>query len=64
MASDLLKALGEGGESTEPDMAGAKQRAAKDVLRALKGGDASALSAALERHYEACSGSELEDEAY
>jgi hypothetical protein len=55
----LLLALGKPGAEEEDDdggddLGGAKQRAAGDVLSALKGGDAGALSAALERHYAAC----------
>jgi len=57
MPSDLMTALKGAPVAAEPDdMGGAKQRAAKDVLRALKSGDAAALSSALERHYSACSG--------
>ena len=70
MPSDLLKALGGGSSDDEgpASMGGAKQRAAKDMMRALKSGDAGAFSAALERHYSACgmgsSDSESDDEAY
>lgn len=39
-----------------------KKRAAKDVLSALEAGDAGALSAALEAHYEACQGGHGKDE--
>ena len=68
MASELLKALGGGSEapvaeSPEPDMAGAKQRAAKDMMRAMASKDAAAFSAALERHYAAC-GMGQDDEEY
>jgi hypothetical protein len=62
----LLAALGKAGgedEESEPSDVGVKARAAKDVLRAVKSGDASALSAALERHYSAC-GMGSDDEAY
>jgi DNA-binding GntR family transcriptional regulator len=37
--------------------------AAKDILAAVKAGDASALSLALKRHYEACYEDEDEEEA-
>lgn len=37
-------------------MESAKMTAAEDAIAALKSGDASALSDALQRHYDACSG--------
>lgn len=43
---------------TEPggDMESVKMSAAEDAIAALKSGDATALSDALTRHYDACSG--------
>lgn len=66
MPSELLKALGSEPstevEAPEADMAGAKMRAAKDMMRAMASKDAAAFSAALERHYSACGmGSSDED---
>lgn len=37
--------------------------AAKDVLSAIKAGDATALNLALQRHYESCEDSESEPDA-
>lgn len=67
----ILLALGKPGaeEDDEDDggdeLGGAKERAARDMLRAMKSGDAGAFSAALERHYAACGmgGDHDEDDA-
>lgn len=64
--SGLMVALGDMSSdeaSDSDDMSSAKQRAAKDMMRALASKDASAFSAALERHYAAC-GMGQDDEAY
>lgn len=67
----LLMALGKpkGGSEMDPPegesdgMGGAKMTAAEDALAAFKSGDASALSDALTRHYDACAmGGGYEDE--
>ncbi len=59
----LGKPKGPAEEGEEPesddmgdDMGSVKMSAAEDAIAALKSGDATALSDALTRHYDACSG--------
>lgn len=67
MADSLSKLLGGAGMADDVEGEGegggdSKIDAAKDLIAALKGGDAAAVSLALERHYEACKASEDEYE--
>lgn len=58
----LGKPKGASEDSEEPDMGdeggteSAKMTAAEDAMAAFKSGDATALSDALSRHYDACAG--------
>lgn len=62
MADPMAKLLGDAGMADDAgdDDGSGKLDAAKDLIAAVKAGDAEAVSLALERHYEACKAGESE----
>lgn len=60
MPRSLDTILGGGGKDVDPVGGSSEEDAAKDILAAVKTNDATALSLALKRHYEACKASEYE----
>jgi hypothetical protein len=54
--SDESGEYGEGADLEGDGMESAKMTAAEDAMAAFKSGDATALSDALTRHYDACAG--------
>lgn len=52
----MRKGMGEGSDDEEGDEKSYALSAAKDLLSALKSGDAKAVDSALRAHYEACQG--------
>lgn len=64
----LSAAFGKPKGASEPDTerdsepASESEDAARDVLSAVKSGDAKSLNLALQRHYETCTGAETDDD--